>query len=207
MSTQNSITAIAHCHQRQAQAAALRNLPLRSIPSLAPALHAVSSRHPFTWPWAAMGFARAQPAPASPTTAPALCPPLCSPRRPSCPLPLRGKLFQIVLGLMCPAGLSGGGESQNEAKSRRFGMDMPFRAFYEGVNPKMILNNCHQLGFNRHRRRNLGVRQPKSALCHLPEYLVLLSEGLVPNRLVNDVPSRAFQRGWFHQTRRNRRVW
>ena len=64
------------CHQRQAQAAALRNLPLRSIPSLAtaftpglrsipslaPALHAVSSRHPFTWPWAAMGFARAQPA-------------------------------------------------------------------------------------------------------------------------------------------------
>ena len=64
------------CHQRQAQAAALRNLPLRSIPSLAtaftlglsdilslaPALHAVPSRHPFTWPWAAMGFARAQPA-------------------------------------------------------------------------------------------------------------------------------------------------
>ena len=67
---------IGRCHQRQAQAAALRNLPLRSIPSLAtaftpglrdiqslaPALHAVSSRHPFTWPWAAMGFARAQPA-------------------------------------------------------------------------------------------------------------------------------------------------
>ena len=93
MSTQNSITIVHHrnrplppspaqaastgrCHQRQAQAAALRNLPLRSIPSLAtaftpglrsipslaPALHAVSSRHPFTWPWAAMGFARAQPA-------------------------------------------------------------------------------------------------------------------------------------------------
>ena len=41
-------------------------------------------------------------------------------------------LFQIVLGLMCSGGLSGGGESQNEAKSRRFGMDMPSRAFYEG---------------------------------------------------------------------------
>ena len=53
-------------------------------------------------------------------------------------------LFQIVLGLMCPGGLSGGGKSQNEAKSRRFGMDMPCRAFYEGVNPKTILNNCHK---------------------------------------------------------------
>ena len=41
-------------------------------------------------------------------------------------------LFQIVLGLMCSGGLSGGGESQNEAKSRRFGMDLPSRAFYEG---------------------------------------------------------------------------
>ena len=30
---------------------------------------------------------------------------------------------------------------------------------------------------------------------------------VVQNRLVNDVPCRAFQRGWFHQTRRNRRVW
>ena len=62
--------------RRQRQAATLRNLPLRSIPafvpafmpglsdilSLAPALHAVPSRHPFTWPWAAMGFGRAQPA-------------------------------------------------------------------------------------------------------------------------------------------------
>ena len=41
-------------------------------------------------------------------------------------------LFQIVLGLMCPGRLSGVGESQNEAKSRRFGMDRPCRAFYEG---------------------------------------------------------------------------
>ena len=41
-------------------------------------------------------------------------------------------LFQIVLGLMCPGGLSGGGKSQNEAKSRRFGIDLPSRAFYEG---------------------------------------------------------------------------
>ena len=41
-------------------------------------------------------------------------------------------LFQIVLGLMCPGGLSVGGESQNGAKSRRFGMDLPCRAFYEG---------------------------------------------------------------------------
>ena len=64
---------------------------------------------------------RARPLPASLLASP-----------PELPLPLRGKLFQIVLGLMCPAGLSGGGESQNEAKSRRFGMDMPFRAFYEG---------------------------------------------------------------------------
>ena len=50
-------------------------------------------------------------------------------------------LFKIVLGLMCPRRLCRGGESQNEAKSRRFGMDMPSRAFYEGVNPKTILNN------------------------------------------------------------------
>ena len=41
-------------------------------------------------------------------------------------------LFKIVLGLMCPRGLCRGGESQNEAKSRRFGMDLPPRAFYEG---------------------------------------------------------------------------
>ena len=51
----------------------------------------------------------------------------------------------------------------------RFGMDMPCMAFYEGVNPKTIWNNCHQLCFNRYRRRHRGVRQPKSALCHLPE--------------------------------------
>ena len=51
-------------------------------------------------------------------------------------------LFKIVLGLMCPGRLSGGGESQNEAKSRRFGMDMPCRAFYEGVNPKTIWNHA-----------------------------------------------------------------
>ena len=42
------------------------------------------------------------------------------------------ELSQIVLGLMCPGRPSRGGESQNEAKSRRFGMDMPCRAFYEG---------------------------------------------------------------------------
>ena len=42
------------------------------------------------------------------------------------------ELFKIVLGLMCPGGLCGGGKSQNEAKSRRFGMDLPCRAFYEG---------------------------------------------------------------------------
>ena len=90
------------------------------------------------------------------------------------------ELFQIVLGLMCPGRLSGGGESQNEAKSRRFGMDMPCRAFYEGVNPKTILNNCHQLCFNRHRRRYRGVLQPKSALCHLPEGLADTFGSLVP---------------------------
>ena len=39
---------------------------------------------------------------------------------------------QIVLGLMCHERPSRGGESQNGAKSRRFGMDMPCRAFYEG---------------------------------------------------------------------------
>ena len=54
------------------------------------------------------------------------------------------ELSQIVLGLMCPGRLSGGGESQNEAKSRRFGIDRPSRAFYEGVNPKTILNNCYK---------------------------------------------------------------
>ena len=54
------------------------------------------------------------------------------------------ELFQIVLGLMCLGRLSGWGESQNEAKSRRFGMDRPSRAFYEGVNPKTILNNSHE---------------------------------------------------------------
>ena len=52
------------------------------------------------------------------------------------------ELSQIVLGLMCPGRPSRGGESQNEAKSRRFGMDMPCRAFYEGVNPKTIWNNA-----------------------------------------------------------------
>ena len=54
------------------------------------------------------------------------------------------ELFQIVLGLMCPRGLCRGGKSQNEAKSRRFGVDLPCRAFYEGVNPKTVLNNCQQ---------------------------------------------------------------
>ena len=43
---------------------------------------------------------------------------------------------------MCPGRLSGGGKSQNGAKSRRFGMDLPSRAFYEVVNPKTIWNNC-----------------------------------------------------------------
>ncbi len=27
-------------------------------------------------------------------------------------------------------------------------MDMPCRAFYEGVNPKTILNNCHHCASN-----------------------------------------------------------
>ena len=75
-------------------------------------------------------------------------------------------LSQIVLGLICPGRPSRGGKSQNGAKSRRFGMDTSSRAFYEGVNPKTILNNCHRLGFNRHRRCRWGVRQLKSAVCH-----------------------------------------
>ena len=129
---------------------------LSDILSLAPALHAVPSRHPFTWPWAAMGFARAQPAPASPW-------PL-RPPRPALPWPLWGKLFQIVLGLMCPGGLSGGGESQNEAKSRRFGMDRPCRAFYEGVNPKTILNNCKGWSFIAGRRQTRGLGEWKRGL-------------------------------------------
>ena len=54
------------------------------------------------------------------------------------------ELSQIVLGLMCPGRLYRGGKSQNEAKSRRFGIDRPSRAFYEGVNPKTILNNCYK---------------------------------------------------------------
>ena len=126
---------------------------LSDILSLAPALHAVPSRHPFTWPWAAMGFARAQPAPASPW-------PL-RPPRPALPWPLWGKLFQIVLGLMCPGGLCRGGESQNGAKSRRFGMDMPSRAFYEGVNPKTILNNCKGWSFIVGPRQTRGLGEWK----------------------------------------------
>ena len=59
---------------------------------------------------------------------------------------------------MCPGGMSGGGKSQNEAKSRRFGMDLPSRAFYEGVNPKTIWNNCHEHTKWHHNRalRNRG---------------------------------------------------
>ena len=70
-------------------------------------------------------------------------------------------LFQIVLGLMCLGGLSGGGESQNEAKSRRFGMDLPSRAFYEGVNPKTILNNSHE-----YTKMHLNSASPPIAFCH-----------------------------------------
>ena len=62
-------------------------------------------------------------------------------------------LFQIVLGLMCPGGLYGGSESQNEAKSRRFGMDLPSRAFYEGVNPKTIWNKGSERGSERGMKR------------------------------------------------------
>ena len=76
-------------------------------------------------------------------------------------------LFQIVLGLMCPGGLSGGGESQNEAKSRRFGMDMPSRAFYEGVNPKTILNNCPEST-----KRHIG----QLLICHIRKSPVGISQ-------------------------------
>ena len=64
-----------YCNNRQAQAvpsetfrfapsrrSSLRSCLVLATLSLAPVLHAVPSRHPFTWPWAAMGFARAQPA-------------------------------------------------------------------------------------------------------------------------------------------------
>ena len=51
------------------------------------------------------------------------------------------ELSKIVLGLMYPGGLSGGGKSQNDDFLPRFGMNLPSRAFYEGVNPKTILNN------------------------------------------------------------------
>ena len=108
----------------------------RSLRPFTQCLRATHS-HGHGRPWVSGGHSLP---PVSPTTAPptptrrrpSCCPPLCSPRRPRCPLPLWGKLFQIVLGLICPVGLSGGGESQNGAKSRRFGMDMPSRAFYEG---------------------------------------------------------------------------
>ena len=63
-----------YCNIRQAQAvpsetfrfapsrrSSLHSFRVLATLSLAPALHAVPSRHPFTWPWAAMGFARAQP--------------------------------------------------------------------------------------------------------------------------------------------------
>ena len=76
-------------------------------------------------------------------------------------------------------------------------------------------------GLQCHRRRYRGVCQPKSALCHLPKVIVaplgspipharVLCDSfgsLVPKRLVSDLPCRAFQRGWFHQTRQNWRVW
>ena len=64
-----------NCHHRQrrllpsetfrfapSRRSSLRSFRVLATLSLAPALHAVPSRHPFTWPWAAMGFARAQPA-------------------------------------------------------------------------------------------------------------------------------------------------
>ena len=65
---------------------------------------------------------------------------------------------------MCLGGLCGGGKSQNEAKSRRFGIDLPSRAFYEGVNPKTIWNNAPALtGVNKHqnsaaKHQNSGVK-------------------------------------------------
>ena len=71
-------------------------------------------------------------------------------------------LFQIVLGLMCPGGLCRGGESQNGAKSRRFGMDLPSRAFYEGVNPKTILNNCHEDTKRHHNRAQTPLNCSRS---------------------------------------------
>ena len=60
-------------------------------------------------------------------------------------------LSQIVLGLMCPGRPSGGGESQNGAKSRRFWDGHALQGLLRGVNPKTILNNCHQQCCNRHR--------------------------------------------------------
>ena len=71
-------------------------------------------------------------------------------------------LFQIVLGLMCPGGLCRGGESQNGAKSRRFGMDWPSRAFYEGVNPRTILNNCHEDTKRHHNRAQTPLNCSRS---------------------------------------------
>ena len=85
--------------------------------------------------------------------------------------------------------------SQNEAKSRRFGMNLPSRAFYEGVNPKTILNKCKRRASTTINDA-IGVlasqRVPctncrkvlwhlSEALCHLPECIVLLSEALCQN--------------------------
>ena len=150
MSTQNSITAIAHCHHRQrrllrqvaatnarrrplpsetfrfapSRRSSLRSFRVLATLSLAPALHAVPSRHPFTWPWAAMGFARAQPAAclaavllAAAMLAGSLLP------QPFADSPRAGiELFQIVLGFTprrrpwkaCP--------SQNDDFLPRFGI-------------------------------------------------------------------------------------
>ena len=79
------------------------------------------------------------------------------------------ELFKIVLGLMCPGGLCGGGKSQNEAKSRRFGMDLPSRAFYEGVNPRTILNNCHEDTKRHHNRAQTPLNCARSARRILPK--------------------------------------
>ena len=52
-------------------------------------------------------------------------------------------LFQIVLGLMCPAGPSGRGESLNGEISRVFRDAPAFYATLRGVNPKTIWDNGH----------------------------------------------------------------
>ena len=89
-------------------------------------------------------------------------------------------LFQIVLGLICPVRLSGGGKSQNEAKSRRFGMDLPSRAFYEGWIPERFGTTVMSAQKGKYRGWNSGHTRWNTTKNYkiansISDYLLILS--------------------------------